>query len=78
MTQPPRSRKWLAKRVTSSEEKKSSTELECLNQLRLTNKMILEQHSLTRQKVEPSLATIPQDSELCEDCTAETEEDSGW
>ena len=77
VTQPPRSRKWLAKRVTSSEEKKSSTELECLNQLRLTNKMILEQHSLTRQKVEPSLATIPQDSELCEDCTAETEEDSG-
>jgi len=72
----PRSRKWLTKRINSSEEKNCS-ELECLNKLRLTNKMILEQHSITRTKVEPSLATIPQDTELCEDCTAETEEDSG-
>ena len=68
--------KWLTKRVNSSEEK-CYGELECLNKLRLTNKMILEQHSATRQKVEPCLETIPQDTELCEDCTGETEEDSG-
>ena len=50
----PKSRKWLTKRVNSSEEK-SYSELECLNKLRLTNKMVLEQHSVTRQKVETAL-----------------------
>ena len=70
----PTSRKWVVKKT----EEKGLTELECLNKLRLSNKMMLEQQAPGRTRlVEPSLQTIPQDTELCEDCSGETEEDSG-
>lgn len=70
----PKSRPWLAKKT----EEKGLSELECLTKLRLSNKIMLEQPSVSRTRVaEPSLPTIPQDTELCEDCNGETEEDSG-
>ena len=60
----PKSRKWLAKKTEEKEKGVS----ECLNKLRLSNKMMLEQQSFQ---------PINQETELCEDCTGETEEDSG-